>query len=236
MSTQSVFDSKFNIVAVDPDKSQVIQIPGTEFQAPAVKELYQKISIIPNYRVNYYALRDVPEEYREEYEKELKEIEEADARAGVTKIIGVGVDHEIAKENNFEAFLPESYRFRVADLHVGYHYSNGSEERREPEFDQYFVGQGWRHKLENRPWRAPEDHNSENHHIFPVTQIKCYKGDWEADGKTWYGTRHYLAFNVEICTGAMVEADLSKGVFNLQNEPLGNLYTLPVRVYWDELE
>ena len=49
MSTNCVFDPKFNIVAVDPDSNAVIQIPGTEFQAETSSDSYEKIALYPNY-------------------------------------------------------------------------------------------------------------------------------------------------------------------------------------------
>ena len=49
MSTDCVFDPKYNIVAVDPDKQEVIQIPGTEFQAPVTNDSYEQIVLWPNF-------------------------------------------------------------------------------------------------------------------------------------------------------------------------------------------
>jgi hypothetical protein len=46
---------------------------------------------------------------------------------------------------------------------------------------------------------------------------------------------HYLAFNIEICKGKEVYADLDDGTYDLDNEPIGNIYTLPVRLRWSKL-
>ena len=49
MSNQSVFNPKLNIVAVDPDKNEVVQIPGVAFQAETSSDTYEKIALYPNF-------------------------------------------------------------------------------------------------------------------------------------------------------------------------------------------
>lgn len=49
MSTQAVFNSKYNIVGVDPDTSGFVQIPGEAFQAPVSTDSFAKFVLIPNF-------------------------------------------------------------------------------------------------------------------------------------------------------------------------------------------
>ncbi len=48
MSSQAVFNPNLNIVGVDPDTNQVIQIPGSEFQAPINNDTYADIVLYPD--------------------------------------------------------------------------------------------------------------------------------------------------------------------------------------------
>ena len=45
MSNQAVFNPKFQIVGVDPDKNEVVKIPGTEFQAPVTTDLSEFFTV-----------------------------------------------------------------------------------------------------------------------------------------------------------------------------------------------
>lgn len=229
MSTQAVFDSKFNIVAVDPDQDKVIQIPGTEFQAPSTKELYEKISIIPNY-----------EESWDKYSLSRAEKENYELR-GYPLVIGVGLKNEVDIEDNINARNPQSYRMRLSDLHVGWQYNDKDKDLLTPEFDKYFTTEGWGYNLKNPHYHWSEDHNMESHHVYPVKTIKCDKEGWKNEGLTWnnwngYGGVNYLAFNIEICKGKEVFADITSGTYDLDNEPIGSIYTLPVRLHWDALK
>ena len=49
MSNNCIFDPRLNVVAVDPDSKEVIQIPGTEFQAEVTSDSYERIALFPNY-------------------------------------------------------------------------------------------------------------------------------------------------------------------------------------------
>jgi hypothetical protein len=48
MSSQAVFNPNLNVVGVDPDTNQVIQIPGSEFQAPINNDTYADIVLYPD--------------------------------------------------------------------------------------------------------------------------------------------------------------------------------------------
>lgn len=236
MSTQTVFDSKYNIVAVDPDLDQVIQIPGTEFQAPATKEQFHKISIIPDYEAHFT---------RAELKERELDVDPVTGRYN-THYIGVGVDMEIPVEDNYLTRLPEAYRFRVTNLHVGSIPFNNQTEVLKPEFDQYFISSGWRRAKINKSYWPNGDTNvgGTGTNVSPVAKIRCERSKWQAEGLSWIHrldsngdvlSAHYLDFNIEICTGAMVTADLADGTYQLENEPIGNLYTLPCRILWPAL-
>ncbi len=153
MSTQAVFDSKFNIVAVDPDQDKVIQIPGTEFQAPATKELYERISIIPNYDINYGDYYSLAE--KKKYDQR-----------GYPLVIGVGLKNEVDIEDNHGSRNPQSYRMRISDIHTGYQWKLDRQEHLTPEFDKYFEARGWSYELENQRYHWASDHNTEQYHAL----------------------------------------------------------------------
>jgi hypothetical protein len=49
MTTEVVFDPKYNVVGVDPDNNSLVQIPGISFQAPSTTDTYAKFRLIPNF-------------------------------------------------------------------------------------------------------------------------------------------------------------------------------------------
>ena len=49
MTTQAIFDPKYNIVGVDPNNNDFVQIPGQAFQAPTTPDTYVKFLLIPNF-------------------------------------------------------------------------------------------------------------------------------------------------------------------------------------------
>ena len=53
MTTNCVFDPKYNIVAVDPDGSSVVQIPGSEFQAVSTSDAYYSFCLFSNFNPKY---------------------------------------------------------------------------------------------------------------------------------------------------------------------------------------
>lgn len=49
MTTEAIFDPKYNIVAVDPSDDSFVQIPGKAFQAPSSSDTFAKFKFIPNF-------------------------------------------------------------------------------------------------------------------------------------------------------------------------------------------
>jgi hypothetical protein len=249
MSTQAVFDSKFNIVGVDPDTSQVIQIPGTEFQAPASSDLFLKIAVMPNYKAEYGSgiafdsKEEITDEkikmYVEGREERMALLREAHGFATKPKVIGVGIDFEIRAESAKETAHPESYRMRLTDIHVGKRFSEYQPEVLQPQFDKYFIAEGWRHQRKTyNNYHFPQ-FNKEDHRVSPACELLCYKDDWVTDGLNWSQTQNYVDFSVEICKGKTANFELlssqTADAEDLSAFPIGSIYTLPIRVWWSEL-
>ena len=217
MSNNCVFDPRLNVVAVDPDSKEVIQIPGTEFQAEVTSDSYERIALYPNYYTgkNSYGghasdMPPTPGEYA------LGVAMESRNRYGVAWAQGIkSLMFRISNAHIIEASSRDMYAYQV-----------------QPEYDKYidytdFVN-----------YTSDSVYNNASHEDRGFVRFKWQ--EMKGDGKSLPSIlTSFLSFNVEIYRGLdqepVVMEESHTGPLPIQDGPFSPPIIIPVRVSIPEL-